>query len=198
MITRFIAASWLVIATGTVVSGQQPPSEAQMRAMLAKTQPTTQHQELAALVGRWDQEVTYRMGGGQTTTIKGTSVNRMILGGRFLVSESTSAPPPGAPAGSAMETMRIYGFDRRTSQYTIIELDSMGTYWVSAAGNKKEASTILMSGESLDDHGGAPEMRKFDMVLRVIDPDTYVTEVIFKFPGRPDLKLVETLHRRVK
>ena len=36
------------------------------------------------------------------------------------------------------------------------------------------------------------------MLLRVVDPDTYVTEVIFKFPGRPDLKLVEALHRRVR
>jgi hypothetical protein len=197
VITRLIAAAGLVMAAGIDLSGQQAPTEAQMRAMLEKTQPTAQHQELAALVGRWTQEVTYRMG-GQAMTTKGTTVNRMILGGRFLVSESTSAAWPGAPAGSAMETTRIYGFDRRTSQYTIIELDSMGTYWVSASGTKRDASTILMSGESLDDHGGAPEMRKFDMVLRVIDTDTYVTEVIFKFPGRPDLKLVEVIYRRLK
>ena len=197
MITRLIAAACLVVAAGIDLGGQQPPTDAKMRAMLEKMQPTVQHQELAALAGRWTQEITYRMGGGQTITTKGTAVNRMILGGRFLVSESSSTAPPGAPAGTVMETMRIYGFDRRVNQFTIIELDSMGTYWVSAGGAKKD-STILMSGESLDDHGGQPEMRKFDMVLRVVDPDTYVTEVIFKFPGRPDLKLVEALHRRAQ
>ena len=197
MMTRLIAAACLVVAAGSDLGGQQPPTEAQMRAMLEKTQPTVQHQELASLAGRWTQEITYRMGGGQTITTTGTAVNRMILGGRFLVSESSSTAPPGAPAGTAMETMRIYGFDRRVNQFTIIELDSMGTYWVSAAGGKND-SMILMSGESLDDHGGKPETRKFDMVLRVIDPDTYVSEVIFKFPGRPDLKLVEALYRRVK
>ena len=197
MITRLFAVAGLVVVAGLDLGGQQAPTEAQMRAMLEKTQPNARHQELAALAGRWTLEITYRMGGGQAITATGTTVNRMILGGRFLVSESSSAPPPGAPAGTAIETMRIYGYDRRINQFTIIELDSMGTYWVSATGEKKE-STILMSGESLDDHGGKPEMRKFDMVLRVVDPDTYVTEVIFKFQGRPDLKLVEALYRRVR
>ena len=197
MIVRFVAAACLVAASTHDLSGQQPPTADQMRAMLEKTQPTTQHHELASLVGQWTQEITYRMGASQTITTKGTAVNRMILGGRFLVSESSSTAPPGTPPGTAMETMRIYGFDRRINQFTISELDSMGTYWVSAAGARKD-SVIVMSGESLDDHGGTPDMRKFAMVLRLVDPDTYVTEVIFKFPGRPDLKLVEALHRRVR
>ena len=198
--TRFVFAVCLVVASGAVVTSRQaPPSKAQQQAMIEKMQPSSEHRELAALSGRWTQEVTYRMGTGQTMTASGTAVNRMILGGRFLVSESTSSMPAGAPAGTpSMESMRIYGFDRRTNQFTIIELDSVGTYWVSAAGTKKAPAQIVMSGETPDDHGGAPAIRKYDMVLRVIDADSYVTEVIFKFPGKPDLKLVEVLHRRVK
>jgi hypothetical protein len=41
-------------------------------------------------------------------------------------------------------------------------------------------------------------MRQYDMVLRIIDPDTYVAEVIFKFANRPPVTLVEIVHRRVK
>jgi hypothetical protein len=199
---RLIPVVILVGALCADMHGQQPPSAAQQQAMLDKVQPASEHRELAALAGRWTQQITYRMGGGQTMTATGTAVNRMILGGRFLVSESTSAVPAGAPPGMpSIESMRIYGFDRRTRQYTIIELDSMGTYWVSAAGTKTTSAPpqIVMSGETLDDHGGAAgDVRKYDMVLRLIDADAYVAAVVFKFQGKPDLRLVEVLHRRVK
>jgi hypothetical protein len=62
----------------------------------------------------------------------------------------------------------------------------------------KPDKTIVMAGETLDDHAGSREMRKYDMVLKVIDADTYLTQVIFKFANMPDLKIVEIVHRRVK
>ena len=175
---------------------QQPTAE-QKKAMVERGQPGAPHRELAALEGRWTQEVTYSMG---ATAMKGrgTTTNRMILGGRFLVSEHTSTIAAGAMGDIKMDAMSIYGFDRRTNEYTIVELDTMGTYWVTAAGAPREDKSIVMSGETLDDHGGAREMRKYDMVLRVIDAGTYVTEIIFKFAGRPPTKLVEALHRRIK
>lgn len=37
-----------------------------------------------------------------------------------------------------------------------------------------------------------------DMVLRLVDADTYVSEVIFKFPNAPAQKIVEIVHRRIK
>ena len=94
--------------------------------------------------------------------------------------------------------MTIYGFDRRTKEFTIIGLDTMGTYYVTAAGNKAEPRTIVMRGETLDDHGGAPEMRKYDMVLKFVDANTYITEIIFHFPGRAPQTVVSVTHRRVK
>jgi hypothetical protein len=36
------------------------------------------------------------------------------------------------------------------------------------------------------------------MVLRVIDADTYVTQVVFKFDGQPPLTLLEATHRRMR
>jgi hypothetical protein len=163
--------------------------------------PAAQHQELAALAGQWTQEVTYSMG-GPPMKATGTVTNRMILGGRFLVSEGTSPNPAGPGMGDAtLEFMSIYGFDRRTKEFTIIGLDTLGTYYVTAAGNKTEPRTIVMRGESLDDHGGSvpgSEMRKYDMVLRFVDPNTYVTEIIFYFPGRTPQTVVSVTHRRQK
>ena len=191
-----------LICGGTVASAQQPTPEqkkAMQQAMLEKMQPAAEHKTLAALEGKWSMDVLYRMGDGPTMKARGVATNRMILGGRFLESRATSNNPAGSgPGDPNVESLTIYGFDRRTGDYTIVGFDTMGTYWVSAAGKMAEGKSIVMSGETLDDHAGSKEIRKYDMVLRVVDPDTYVTEIIFKFANRPDLKLVEVTHRRMK
>jgi Protein of unknown function (DUF1579) len=191
-----------LISGGTVASAQQPTPEqkkAMQQAMLEKMQPAAEHKTLAALDGKWSTDVLYRMGDGPTLKARGVATNRMILGGRFLESRATSNNPAGPGLGDAnVESLTIYGFDRRTGDYTSVGFDTMGTYWVSAAGKMSEGQSIVMSGETLDDHAGSKEIRKYDMVLRVVDPDTYVTEIIFKFANRPDLKLVEVTHRRMK
>jgi hypothetical protein len=182
---------------------QQPPTPTpdQIKAMLAGMQPGPEHRVLSGLEGQWTFDVTYNMGGPQAKpmTAKGTAINRLILGGRFLISEGMSDSPAGAePGGARVETVTIYGFDRRTKEYTTIALDTMGTYWVTAAGVMKPDKAIVMTGETLDDHAGSKQMRKYDMVLKVIDTDTYLTQIIFKFANMPDLKIVEVVHRRVK
>ena len=136
--------------------------------------------------------------GGKPMKGHGTVTNRVILGGRYLVSERAATVSAGSMGDMTIEAMSIYGFDRRTNEYTVIELDTTGTYWVSAAGGPREDKTILMSGESLDDHGGTRETRKYDMSLRVVDADTYITRIIFKFPNRPPVTLVETVHKRIR
>ena len=199
MRTRVFALALVVFAVTPAAARQQhqQPTAEQKKAMAEQVQPGAPHRELAALEGQWTQEVTYNMG-ARPMKGRGTTTNRMILGGRFLVSERTSTTAAGAMGDIKVDAMTIYGFDRRTNQYTLVELDTMGTYWVTAAGAPREDRSIVMSGETLDDHGGAREMRQYDMVLRVVDADTYVTEIVFKFAGRPPTKLVETLHRRIK
>lgn len=198
--STLVLALALLTSTAMPAAGpglRQRPTAEQQKAMMEQGQPGAPHRELAALEGRWTQDVTYNTG-AKPVKGRGTTTNRMILGGRFLVSEHTSTIAAGAMGDVTMEAMSIYGFDRRTNEHTIIELDTMGTYWVTAAGAAREDKSIVMSGETLDDHGGAREIRKYDMVLEVIDPDTYVTRIIFKFAGRPPVTLVEALHRRVK
>jgi hypothetical protein len=196
---RRLTLTLMLVLAPAALSAQQRPTPDEMRAMIEKLGPGPEHRTLAALEGRWSVDISYNMGGGPTRT-KGTAVNRMILGGRFLHSEATSPMPAGYPemGDARVESLTIYGFDRRTSEYTILGLDTMGTYWVSAAGVMRPEKTIVMSGQSLDDATGTREMRQYDMVLRIVDADTYVTQIIFKFPNRPDLKIVEITHRRMK
>jgi hypothetical protein len=182
--------------TGVEDPPQPPqPTRAQIDAMLAKTRPGPEHAELAPLVGRWSQEISWRMG-PKPIKATGTATNRLILGGRFLASERIADNPAGAAIGvPSVEALSLYGFDRRLGRYTILELDSMGTYWVSAAGSMGPDRTIVMSGETLD--GPQAEPRRFDMLLKLVDADTYVTRIVFKSAGQPERTLVETVSRRL-
>ena len=192
----------LLLSLSSTAQQQPPkPTPEQIKAMLAEMGPGPEHRVLASLEGKWTLDVTYNMGGPQAKPMKarGTATNRMMLGGRFLMSEGVSDNPAGTEFGGAkVEMVGIYGFDRRTKEYTTVGLDTMGTYWVTAAGVMKPDKTIVMAGETLDDHAGSKEIRKYDMVLKVIDADTYLTQVIFKFTNMPELKIVEIVHRRVK
>lgn len=196
--TAIVTTVVCLISSVVPAAAQTQPSPEEIQKMLEGMRPVAEHQELSALTGRWTQEVTYSMG-GPPMKASGTVTNRMILGGRFLVSEGSSANPAGPGLGDpTVEFMTIYGFDRRTKQFTIVGLDTMGTYYVTAAGNKTEPRTIVMRGETLDDHGGAPELRKYDMVLTFVDANTYVSEIIFYFPGRAPQTVVSVTHRRMK
>jgi hypothetical protein len=199
---RCCLAACLALTAGARLSAQQQPPKPtpeQIQAMLAEMGPAPEHRVLASLEGKWTLDITYNMGGPKPMKARGTATSRMILGGRFLMSEGVSDNPAGADVGGAkVEMVTIYGFDRRTKEYTTIGLDTMGTYWVTAAGLMKSDKTIVMAGETLDDHAGSKEVRKYDMVLKVVDADTYLTQIIFKFANMPDLKIVEIVHRRVK
>jgi hypothetical protein len=164
--------------------------------MLESLRPNTEHKELARLEGRWTLEGTFLMG-GPPMKAAGAMTNRMILDGRFLVSEGTANNPSGL-GDPTIGLMSIYGFDRRTSEFTLVGFDTMGTYYVTAAGKKTPDGKVIMTGETLEHEGGTALTRKYDMTLKIIDADTYVTEVIFKFPGQPDQTIVSMTHRRVR
>lgn len=154
--------------------------------------PGPEHKQLEALTGTWEQEIKFWMEPGKPPmTFKGVCQNRMILGGRFLLSESKGGEGP-----MAFENMIIVGFDRRHKKFTAVAYDTMGTYFVTAAGPYDDSKkAIAMYGEDVDPALGT---QKYDMVTRIISPTKYVTEVIFKDPehtqGRKEFKIVEVTH----
>lgn len=186
----------LLSVVASTASAQSQPTPAELQTLLDSLRPTAEHKDLAQLEGRWTLEGTFLMGGPPMKTT-GSVTNRMILDGRFLVSEGTSNNPAGF-GDPTIGLMSVYGFDRRTSDFTIVAFDTMGTYYVTAAGKKAADGKVVMTGETLEHEGGAALTRKYDMTLKIIDANTYVTEVIFKFPGRPDQTVVSMTHRRAR
>ena len=163
---------------------------------LATVNPGPEHKRLEALAGTWDQEIKFWPApGAKPLTIKSRSVNRMVLGGRFLVCEGKGGQGP-----MTMESMQILGFDRRYNRYTAVAYDSMGTYYITAAGGYDESkNAIVMSGEETYPTLGT---EKYDMVSRTVSPDQYVVEIIFKdevhTQGKGPFKAVEITNTRVK
>lgn len=196
------AAAVLLLVLPLAARAQDRPPTAEEIAklqaiMMESMRPGAEHERLAALAGRWSLETKlWPAPGAQPMTVNGTAENRMILGGRFLVSETrTSAGPMHG------ESLTILGFDRRNGWYTSAGYDTYGTYHVAAQGGwDAERGAIVMHGE--DTVVGANHTQTWDFVLRPVDADTYVFEIIFTDPvhtrGGPPFKMVENTFRRVR
>jgi len=155
--------------------------------------PGPAHARLARLAGTWDMDIMFAVAPGQTQRVHAVAENRAILGGRFLISEARSTEP--FLGQDTIESVTIFGFDRRSGAWTVFGLDSFGTYHVDAEGVAPEDSEIVtMSGNNVDPRTERSE--PFDWVLHFVDDDTYVTEILFLMPNGAMHKAVEITHRR--
>jgi hypothetical protein len=187
-----------MMAVTAPLQGQDISAEKQRELaarMMEVAKPGPEHEALSALQGEWDVRMTvWPAPGAEPVMADGIGHGEMILGGRFLMLRSEIQG--GSFSG---ESMNIIGFDRRAEEYTIIGLAEDGTYWVTARGPKgREGADIVMSGEEYNPL--LQHTQLYDIVLRVVDEDTFVTEVIFKDEvhtrGGPPFKMVEVTNRR--
>lgn len=163
----------------------------------AAASPGEEHERLSALAGEWRQTVrVWPAPGAEAVVMEGRARNEMILGGRFLKTEARAGE---GPLGS--ESLLLTGFDRRSGRYTQVGFDTWGTYYVTAAGPfDAQRGVIVLSGEDHDPLLGSTQV--YDFVLRFVDDDTYVSEIIFKDPehtgGAEEFKMVEITAERVR
>lgn len=195
---RELSTLVLLAAVAAPAAGQGPANEEQrqkMQAMMAAMQPGPEHARLARLAGTFDVEITmWSDPGGDSMKAAAVAENRMILGGRFLESRTTGGQPP-----MQIESLSLLGFDRRHGKYTSIGLDTWGTYYVTAAGTMRD-SLVTMHGT--DDDPIAGHTQVYDVNLRFVDADTYITDVTFTDEvhsrGKGPFKAFEAVHRRRK
>ena len=187
-----MAVASLAIGPG-VVLGQEPSAEQVARTMeLAK--PGPEHEELGRLAGEWDQRLRYWPSpGAEPIELTGTSENRAILGGRFIESHSMASF-----GGEPMESMTMLGFDRRHGEYTLIGLDTQGTYWVTAQGPRQAGGSIVMRGT--DEQVTMAHTQVYDFVLRIESSNRYVIEIVFHDEahtrGGGPFRMMEIVHTR--
>ena len=135
-------------------------------------QPNENHKRLEEFTGPSNYTMTSSMGGVQMDG-KGTVTGKMILGGRFLMQESV-----GTMFGQTVESITIMGYDNAIGKYTMIGLDELGTYYITAEGDYDEATkTYTLDGSYIE-----PVMKvemDYRFVIDVANPDEVITKILF-------------------
>lgn len=173
VVVRGALALALIVGSAVAVEAQELTPE-QVQEAMKTAGPGPEHARLARLSGEWDVALRFALGPDAQQTVHAAAHNRMILGGRFLVSEYAAAEPL---MGMPLEGMFIYGFDRRAERWTAITLDTFGTYHVEASGLAASDGAIVMPGVNRDPKTGREE--KFENVMRIESDDRYVVQIWF-------------------
>ena len=169
-----------------------PEMKAAMEAYVKAATPGPNHAFLAKLAGRWDTVAKMWMGPGEPEVTQGTSVNEMILGGRFLLQKFE-----GMAMGKPFKGMGLTGYDNVSGKFTSVWADTMGTGMMTGTGQLDASGKVLSSVDVYNDPavGGPKESRS---TLKLVDADTMVMEMYDKLPDGKEARILEITYRRAK
>lgn len=174
-----------------------PPMSAEQKAMMDAwmkfATPAEGHKALQGMVGTWDAEVTSWMEPGQPPVMsKGTSENRMVLGGRWVESRFTSEM-----MGMPFEGLGFTGYDNYKKKYIGTWMDNMSTAVMVSEGFYDAAGKVMTSTSTMDDFmTGKPS--KIRMVTTIVDPDQHRFEMFGPDPSGKEVKQMEIRYKRRK
>ena len=122
-----------------------------------QAKPVAEHQRLTELAGTW--KVTTKLWfdpAGAPKVGSGRGTGKMILGGRFLSFETN------LKGDFPQDSLSIFGFDRRTSEFTLVGYDTLGTYYITAAGKHDDAQKgIVLDGSYAQPPSGQEQKYRF-------------------------------------
>ena len=157
---------------------------------MAVSRPGPEHRWLDPLVGSWTVDLLWLAAGGRETRTSGTSENRWILDGRFLLCETTAGEGP-----SRIDATTIYGFDNRQKKYFALGMHNLATYVMQPSGSFDPATqSFLLSGKERDEVTGS--VLVYRELLKIEGPDRHVLRVYFDVLGRSPVKVLEAVFTR--
>ena len=182
-------AGLLLIAMSASAQDDAAKKKAEEDAVMAyyveAAKPVAEHQRLAELTGPWKVTSKFWFGAdAEPQTVTGTGSGKLILGGRFL---ELLTDTKGA---FDQEALTILGFDRRTSDYTMVGYDTLGTYYITAAGKYDEAQKgIVLHGS----YAQPPNMQqqKYHFIWTKLSEKEHVMTLYFAMDGK-DVRVAET------
>jgi hypothetical protein len=196
------SVAWAAVAEGDVrrpepvreTRRQQPAAAPPIDSTIARhrtaSRPGTEHRWLEPLAGSWALEATWRTAGREPVRATGTSENRFILDGRFLLCESSSGE-----GESRIEAMTFHGFDGRRKQFFAVVLDNLRTYSLQLWGNyDPTARSFVLSGKERDEVSGAALV--YRLLLRIESPERHTVELFVDVPGGTPVKVLDAVYTR--
>ena len=171
-----------------------PPAAPVMTEQIARaidaSRPGPEQQWLAPLVGSWKMDLTSYSTSRAPLSLKGTSDNRWVLGGRFLLSE--------AAAGDGtvrVEGMTVFGYDARERRFFALGLNNLGTGYQQWSGTYDPRDhSLILSAKQRDEATGAASVSR--QQLKIDGPDRYSVRVFVDLPGRRPMKVTEAVFTR--
>lgn len=182
---RVLIALLLCTSAALAQENKQSQADAVMAGYIEAAKPVAEHRRLMELVGPWKVTTTLWFDPAAAPQVSaGSGTGRMILGGRFLQLDTTVS---GAiPA----DHLTIFGFDRRTNDYTLVGFDTLGTYYITAAGKHDEARNgIVFHGSYLQPPAGTEQ--KYHFVWQTLSSREHVLTLYFAIGGK-DVRVAET------
>ncbi len=162
-----------------------------MAAWMKYAQPSGGHKYLHKLAGTWDAHATFWMQpGALPTESKGTSVNEVIMGGRYLKTDYTSEF-----MGSPFQGMALDGFDNQKQRFVGLWIDTMSTLMMVFEGTVDEAAAVrTMTAEYTDAMTGKPA--KMKGVTTVVNEDEHRYEAWTTGKDGEMFKTMEIVYKR--
>jgi len=170
-------------------------SAAAIEEMTKLGMPSKMHEVLAPLIGTWEYTVTVWMSPeAKPEQSTGTSVNELILGGRFVSSKVTGILRMGDNF-VPFEGQGLIGYDNTKKEFTSTWIDTMGTGIMVGSGkyDEKEKS-IKETG-----HFTSPMKdgeQKFRSELQFTSADTYKYIMYTSEKGGKELKNMEIEYKK--
>jgi len=152
---------------------KMPSEEEMMKRWQESMMPGAEHKMFEECVGTWDAEVKIWMKGlgSEPAVSKGTSENKMILGGRYLQQDFT-----GEMMGQPFVGTGFTGYDNFKKRYVGSWIDNMSTVLATMEGvADKNGKSVTMWGK-MDDPMTGEKGKKIKYVTHFVDKDTQVFE----------------------
>ena len=167
-------------ATTSATTDSKPKEEAwvavdsatAMKAMMDYATPGESHKMLAKSNGTWNGEVTMWMApDAPPSTSKMTMVNKMVMDGRYQVSEAK-----GNMMGMPFNGMSTTGYDNHKKVFMSTWIDNFGTGIMKMEGPWDEATkSTTLTGRMIDPSTGRE--CDFKEVYKIIDDNNQLMEM---------------------
>jgi len=169
----------------------EPEMDAEMVAFIEMAKPGPEHRFLEKLAGNWKAEGSFWMDpSAPPARTTGTTVNEMILGGRFLRSTYDGPSPLGDGNFSGIG---LDGFDRITKKYVGTWVDTFQTMIMSFEGSVDASGKVrTMIAEYPSPLGGSAKMKA---VTTILDDDRHKYES-FNLGEEGEMKSFEIIYTR--
>jgi hypothetical protein len=167
-------------------------TEAEMMAQWqAAMTPSAGHARLMPMVGTWRAKTTFTMAPGVPEQVHGgTSVHRMVLGGRYLEQNYK-----GMSMGMPFEGIGITGYDNVQQRYVGTWIDTFSTGLMTFMGvGKPTDDRIDTVAEAIEPSG---QKRVFENIVRIHNHGRHSYEMWTKGPNGKSFRMMLIEYERV-